>query len=546
MGTEDLDQGDLQGGQLAVHEDPGEVELHLEPHVDVGPVDGGAPPQGETAVGDLVQPTALRVGELLVLHALLETAGLLPEQTLPGGEVRPLEQSVLQDSLHSTQRLDHVRAVVAEVPELAIVALVGPPEGVNLGQLVLLEVHPHPPPLVVRQGVAVLLEERVDPGNAAVPTLLKVLQSKSAVLLIGFLPLQGVLRPHALAVQELRLPGLDVPVQVGDELVLVVAHPGAEEFHPHLGLLGVLQVGLRDQHVTHREHPQPTQLLRGIEDHRGKPRGHLGVKPDLDSGLDLVLALHQQIQKLLGVHRGLAEVRHQADQDGVPLVDDLSERGSPGGHQDLPHAVLELLHAVVVHPQEGLGGAFLGVLVLEVPHAVLRDELLVVAPDLGQDAHLKPAHRKQQVGIVLGVHGDEGVLPQHRGDGAGQPVLDVPEHRAAQVDVVLHQAHALVTRAALLVVVSHDVLVVRIGVLREEAVDEVLALFVGELQQHVDPVDIPVIQPDGVLDLHVDVAEGEEVVGSLRGAGDLAGPGQPQHQQVQHQPVELEYKARKL
>ena len=38
MRSEDLDEGDLQRGNLAVHEDAGEVELHLEAHVDVGSV----------------------------------------------------------------------------------------------------------------------------------------------------------------------------------------------------------------------------------------------------------------------------------------------------------------------------------------------------------------------------------------------------------------------------------------------------------------------------------------------------------------------------
>jgi hypothetical protein len=65
VGAEDLNEGDLEGGDLAVHEDAGEVQLHLEPHVHVGAVDGRRPPQCEAPVGDLVQTRALRVGELL-------------------------------------------------------------------------------------------------------------------------------------------------------------------------------------------------------------------------------------------------------------------------------------------------------------------------------------------------------------------------------------------------------------------------------------------------------------------------------------------------
>lgn len=53
-------------GACFSHEDTGEVQLHLEAHVHVGAVDGRRPPQREAAVRDLVQTTALRVGQLLV------------------------------------------------------------------------------------------------------------------------------------------------------------------------------------------------------------------------------------------------------------------------------------------------------------------------------------------------------------------------------------------------------------------------------------------------------------------------------------------------
>lgn len=60
-----------QGGDETRREEP-----YLEADVDVGSVDGGGPPQGEAAVGDLVETRPLRVRELLVLHRLLESACL--------------------------------------------------------------------------------------------------------------------------------------------------------------------------------------------------------------------------------------------------------------------------------------------------------------------------------------------------------------------------------------------------------------------------------------------------------------------------------------
>ena len=58
-----------------------------------------------------------------------------PEETLPGGEVGALEERVFQYTLHTTQGLDHVRAVVVQVPQFAVMTLMGPPEGILLQHL---------------------------------------------------------------------------------------------------------------------------------------------------------------------------------------------------------------------------------------------------------------------------------------------------------------------------------------------------------------------------------------------------------------------------
>ena len=81
MRTEDLDERDLQGRNLAVHEDTRQIKLDLETDVDVGAVDSRAPPQREPTVGNLVETGPLGVRKLLVSHRLLETGRLLPEET---------------------------------------------------------------------------------------------------------------------------------------------------------------------------------------------------------------------------------------------------------------------------------------------------------------------------------------------------------------------------------------------------------------------------------------------------------------------------------
>lgn len=105
MSAEDLDERDLECRNLAVHEDAGQIQLHLEAHVNIGPVDGWRPPEREASVGNLVETGALGHRQLLVLHLLLEAARLLPEQTLPRGEVGAFEQRMLENSFDTAQCL---------------------------------------------------------------------------------------------------------------------------------------------------------------------------------------------------------------------------------------------------------------------------------------------------------------------------------------------------------------------------------------------------------------------------------------------------------
>ena len=61
MCPEDLDERNLQSWDLAVHEDPGEVKLHLEAYVDVSSVDSRRPPEGETMVWYLIKTRTLSI-----------------------------------------------------------------------------------------------------------------------------------------------------------------------------------------------------------------------------------------------------------------------------------------------------------------------------------------------------------------------------------------------------------------------------------------------------------------------------------------------------
>lgn len=151
---------------------------------------------------------------------------------------------------------------------------------------------------------------------------------------------------------------------------------------PRVGLLGPAQVRLWNQHVTHGQHAQATQLLGRIKHHGREPGGHLGVESNLNTCLDLVLALYQQIQQLLGIDYSLSVIRHQTNESGIPLVHDLSKGGGSRGHQDLTHSVVVPTQRLIVHTEEALGRPLLCHLVLQVPYSVAVSKLLVLGATL--------------------------------------------------------------------------------------------------------------------------------------------------------------------
>ena len=297
---------------LAMHENAREIQLDLKTHVHVGTVDGGAPPQRESSIWNLIQTTALGIGQLFKFHRFFKTTGLFPKQTFPRRKVRAFEQRVFQNPFDPTQCLNHVRAVIVEVPQLAVVALVRPPKRVGAKNAVFVEFQPCPPAFVVGQRVPVFLKQRVDPRNSTVPRIFQIFQRQPSVLTHGLLPLQGVLRPDALAVNELAFPRHDVTVQIGDHLILFVAHATSKMSDAAgFGLFRVPQITLWNQNVPHADHAQPTQFFRGVKHDGWKAAGHFTVQTNFDAGLDLILATDQQIQQFGRVDHCFPVVRHQ-------------------------------------------------------------------------------------------------------------------------------------------------------------------------------------------------------------------------------------------
>lgn len=114
--------------------------------------------------------------------------------------------------------------------------LMSPPEGVLLQDLELLEVLTHPPSLIVSECQTILLEQGVDSRNTVIPTILQVIKCETSILSLCFGTFQCILGPNPLGVLELTLPGVDVAVQIGYQLILLMTHTGSVMGDAGIGL----------------------------------------------------------------------------------------------------------------------------------------------------------------------------------------------------------------------------------------------------------------------------------------------------------------------
>lgn len=161
---------------------------------------------------------------------------------------------MLKDAFHASKSLNHICPVIVQIPELAVMFLMSPPEGILLQKLILLELLPDSPAFVISKGEPVLLEESVDTRNTVVPAFLKIVKSKSPVLRFCLLAFDGILSPDSLAVNKLGVPCLDVSVEIGNELILFMGHTCSEVGEALFCLLRKSEVGLRNKNVAHGKH----------------------------------------------------------------------------------------------------------------------------------------------------------------------------------------------------------------------------------------------------------------------------------------------------
>ena len=182
---------------------------------------------------------------------------------------------MFENSFNTSKSLNNIGSVIVQVPQLSIMSLVRPPKGILFQNLVLLEVCSHPPSFIISQCVSILLKQCVNAWYSSIPRIFQIFKGQTSVLCLCFLPFQCIFCPDSLRINEFTLPRLYIAIKIGNQLVLLMAHPTPEVGYTNICLLAIPKVTLWNQNMTHGQHSEPSNFFGSIEDDRWKPARHL-------------------------------------------------------------------------------------------------------------------------------------------------------------------------------------------------------------------------------------------------------------------------------
>ena len=92
-------------------------------------------------------------------------------------------------------------------------------------------------------------------------------------------------------------------------------------------------------------------------------------------------------------------------------------------------------------------------------------------------------------------------------------LLLLPNNKTKRtINIVLDEAHATVSRPALFVVIPNNILIVRVRVFRQKALNQVPGFFSREPEDDMELVRVPGVHSNRVSSLRCHVLELEEIV----------------------------------
>jgi len=111
---------------------------------------------------------------------------------------------------------------------------------------------------------------------------------------------------------------------------------------------------------------------------------------------------------------------------------------------------------------------------------------------------------------------------------------------------MLHEPHSTVFGPTFFIIVSYDIFVIRIRILRQESLNKLSRLIRSKLENDVNMINISHVHSDRMTRLNFYGLKEHELILILRGSSQLGSPIQPQYKQINNKPIKLENKRHKL
>lgn len=132
-----------------MHKNSCQVKLYLKSNINISSIDCRTPPKCESSIRYLIKTRPLSMSKFFIFHRFFKPGCFFPEKTFPGNKVGSCKKSMFQDSLYSSQTLNHISSIVIKIPQFSIMFLVCPPERILFEYLILFKILSDSPSFIV-------------------------------------------------------------------------------------------------------------------------------------------------------------------------------------------------------------------------------------------------------------------------------------------------------------------------------------------------------------------------------------------------------------
>ena len=98
------------------------------------------------------------------------------------------------------------------------------------------------------------------------------------------------------------------------------------------------------------------------------------------------------------------------------------------------------------------------------------------------------------------------------GDAARQSVFNLPEDSSSKINIMFHESHSTIFGPTFFIIVTNDVLIVRIGILSKESLNQFSGLISHKPENYLNMIDISHIHSDRMTCLNFNGLKEDELI----------------------------------